>query len=112
MLPSPSGEHGPVALGHVRVGRRFQPFQRLGADRTSRGNGVGLGLSIAKAIAKAHGATITAHPQPGGGLEIEVSFPAIGDGVVETHAAADGAHPVLTGTANRSRPRRRSRAST
>jgi signal transduction histidine kinase len=53
----------------------FQPFQRLGADRTSRGEGLGLGLSIVQAIADTHHATITARPQPEGGLLIEVTFP-------------------------------------
>ena len=58
----------------VAVDRLFQPFQRLAADRTSRGDGLGLGLSIVQAIADAHDATIAARPQPGGGLTIEVTF--------------------------------------
>jgi signal transduction histidine kinase len=58
------------------VDRLFQPFQRLATDRTSRGDGLGLGLSIAQAIAQTHGASIIACPQPGGGLRIEVTFPA------------------------------------
>ncbi len=57
------------------VDQLFQPFQRLAADRTSRGEGLGLGLSIVQAIADAHGASITARPQPGGGLLVEVAFP-------------------------------------
>jgi signal transduction histidine kinase len=56
------------------VARLFQPFQRLGTDRTSRGEGTGLGLSIVQAIADAHGAGITARPQPGGGMLVEVTF--------------------------------------
>jgi len=36
--------------------------------------GFGLGLSIVHAIAEMHGARITASPQPGGGLAIEVAF--------------------------------------
>jgi signal transduction histidine kinase len=55
--------------------RLFQPFQRLGPDRTSRGEGTGLGLSIVRAIADAHGASITARPQPAGGMLVEVTFP-------------------------------------
>jgi signal transduction histidine kinase len=55
--------------------RLFQPFQRLTADRTSRGDGLGLGLSIVQAIASAHHATITARPQPAGGLLVQVAFP-------------------------------------
>jgi signal transduction histidine kinase len=68
--------------------RLFQPFQRLGADRTDHSNGTGLGLSIVAAIAGAHGATHTAYAQPGGGLEIEVSFASGGGG-----AAGNGAAP-------------------
>jgi signal transduction histidine kinase len=59
------------------VERLFQPFQRLGSDRTRRGDeGSGLGLSIVKAIADAHDATVIARPQPEGGLHVDVSFPA------------------------------------
>jgi signal transduction histidine kinase len=57
--------------------RLFQPFQRLGADRTDRGGGTGLGLSIIQAISAAHGASVTAEPRPDGGLAIEVGFPRI-----------------------------------
>jgi signal transduction histidine kinase len=65
---------GPV-IPPAEVGRLFQPFQRLGPRRASRGSGHGLGLSIVRAIAAAHGATITAQPGPGGGLAIDVAFP-------------------------------------
>jgi signal transduction histidine kinase len=64
---------GPV-IPPAGVDRLFQPFQRLGGRRAS-GDGHGLGLSIVRAIAAAHGATITAQPVPGGGLAIAVSFP-------------------------------------
>jgi signal transduction histidine kinase len=57
------------------VERLFRPFQRLGADRTDQSDALGLGLSIVHAIATAHHATLTAHAQPGGGLDIEVGFP-------------------------------------
>jgi signal transduction histidine kinase len=63
------------AVPTAAVDRLFQPFQRLGTDRTSHGEGLGLGLSIVQAIADAHSATITARPQPGGGLLVEVTFP-------------------------------------
>jgi signal transduction histidine kinase len=63
----------PIPPGEVE--RLFRPFQRLGADRTDQSDGLGLGLSIVDAIAAAHHATLTAHAQPGGGLEIEVGFP-------------------------------------
>jgi signal transduction histidine kinase len=46
------------------IDRLFQPFQRLGTDRTSRGDGLRLGLFIVKAIADSHDASIAASPQP------------------------------------------------
>lgn len=57
------------------VDRLFQPFQRLGHERVRHTSGHGLGLAIVDAIASAHDATLTARPHPGGGLDIEVSFP-------------------------------------
>jgi signal transduction histidine kinase len=53
----------------------FQPFRQLGTQRTRHGEGHGLGLAIVRAIADAHGASLTAHARPGGGLDIEVTFP-------------------------------------
>jgi signal transduction histidine kinase len=65
---------GPViAPGDVE--RLIQPFQRLDGSRTADRDGVGLGLSIADAIARAHGGTLTVRPQPEGGLAVEASFP-------------------------------------
>jgi signal transduction histidine kinase len=55
--------------------RLLRPFQRLEADRRAHSDGTGLGLSIACAIAAAHGGTLTARPQPCGGLRIEVGLP-------------------------------------
>ena len=64
------------AIPPAEVGRLFQPFQRLATVRASNGSGHGLGLSIVRAIATAHGADVTAHALPEGGLHIEVNFPA------------------------------------
>ena len=59
-----------------QVTQLFEPFHRLNG-RTQTGDGHhGLGLSIVSAIASAHGAAITAEPQPIGGLAVTVSFPA------------------------------------
>jgi len=65
---------GPV-IPAAEVGRLFQPFQRLGPRRAHRDGGHGLGLSIVRAIATAHGATITARSRPGGGLAVDIAFP-------------------------------------
>ena len=69
-----------------QVDRLFQPFQRLGTERVQRGGGhgldgghgggLGLGLAIVRAIADAHGASVTARPRDGGGLSVDVVFPA------------------------------------
>jgi signal transduction histidine kinase len=78
------------------VERLFQPFQRLGTDRTDQSDGIGLGLSIVTAIAAAHGASVAAAPQPGGGLDVEVSFASV-------EAADDGS---ADGRREATRPRR------
>ncbi|HKY13623.1 MAG TPA: HAMP domain-containing sensor histidine kinase [Microthrixaceae bacterium] len=64
---------GPV-IPAAEVDRLFQPFQRLGDERMRHPDGHGLGLAIVRAIADAHGATITARARPEGGLDIEVAF--------------------------------------
>ncbi len=58
-----------------QVARLFEPFERLGGARTDHGDGWGLGLSIVRAIAAAHGATLTARARPVGGLQVDVRFP-------------------------------------
>jgi signal transduction histidine kinase len=65
---------GPV-VPPDQVERLFQPFQQLGGQRIRRTAGHGLGLAIVRAIAGAHGATLTARSRPEGGLDIEVTFP-------------------------------------
>jgi signal transduction histidine kinase len=56
------------------VERLFEPFQRLDG-RMRRTEGHGLGLAIVRAIATAHGATLTATARPDGGLAVAVTFP-------------------------------------
>ena len=65
---------GPL-IDAADVGRLFEPFQRLAAGRASGHDGLGLGLSIVSAIASAHDAELNALALPGGGLEIQASFP-------------------------------------
>jgi signal transduction histidine kinase len=64
------------AVEPADLDRLFLPFQRLHAERTGTPNGSGLGLSIVYAIATAHDASITLRSRTGGGLRIEISFPA------------------------------------
>ena len=66
---------GPV-IPPGEVDRLTRPFQRLGHPRVRRADGHGLGLAIVSAIARAHGASLSATARPEGGLDIEVSFPA------------------------------------
>ncbi len=65
---------GPV-IPAEELERLQAPFQRLGATRTSQGDGHGLGLSIVHAIATAHEAQLSIHTRPEGGLVVEVRFP-------------------------------------
>ena len=53
----------------------FQPLRQLGTERTRHGAGHGLGLAIVRAITDAHGAALTAHAYPQGGLHVQVVFP-------------------------------------
>jgi signal transduction histidine kinase len=83
--------------------RLFQPFQRLGDDRATHPDGHGLGLSIVRAIATAHDAGLKVQLRPGGGLHVQVHFPAPRPGA---NGHRDGGMP--TGTQDR--PRRISRS--
>lgn len=56
--------------------RLFHPFQRHNSHEGSAADGVGLGLAIVQSIANAHQATVNAAPRAGGGLRIEIGFPA------------------------------------
>lgn len=69
-----AGNTGPV-VPPAELDRLFQPFQRLGTQRVRHGDGYGLGLAIVRAVADAHGARVVATARPGGGLDVEVSFP-------------------------------------
>jgi signal transduction histidine kinase len=59
------------------VDELFEPFRRLATDRTGHREGIGLGLSIVRAIADAHAATIRISSRSEGGLEVDVTFPAL-----------------------------------
>lgn len=80
-----TGSHGPqvyLLVGNTGfeveqadVPGLFEPFRRGGRERTGA-RGSGLGLSIVRAVADAHGGTVSALAQPGGGLEVTVTLPA------------------------------------
>lgn len=63
-----------VPPGELR--RLFQPFHRL-SPRGASAEGAGLGLAIVQAVADAHHARVTARARTGGGLGIDVAFPAL-----------------------------------
>ncbi|MDO3703590.1 HAMP domain-containing sensor histidine kinase [Micromonospora sp. C28SCA-DRY-2] len=66
---------GPLVPGYD-VETIFEPFRRLSGERVGSGRGFGLGLSIVRAVARAHGGTVTARPRDGGGLDVTVELPA------------------------------------
>jgi signal transduction histidine kinase len=87
------GEHAVLSVANTgrliptgELARLFQPFQRLGSQPQACADGIGLGLAIVQAIADAHDAIVTAHARAGGGLKIDVSFPA----TVNTAGAPSG----------------------
>ena len=62
-------------IPEAEVEHLFEPFRRYGTARTAR-RGAGLGLSIVRAVAGAHGGTVTAAPRTGGGLVVRLELPA------------------------------------
>ncbi|MEU5161564.1 HAMP domain-containing sensor histidine kinase [Streptomyces sp. NPDC020875] len=67
---------GPM-VDAVVAGRVFEPFyrqrSRVGSDRS----GHGLGLAIVRSIVDAHHGTVTARPNPGGGLTVRAVLPPV-----------------------------------
>ena len=59
------------------IERLFEPFQRLDGSRVGADGHHGLGLSIVRAIADAHGASVTAWGPAEGGLSVTVRFPGV-----------------------------------
>ncbi len=82
---------GPI-ISADEIERLFQPFQRIGHERLRHPDGYGLGLAIVRAIADAHGATLTARARSRGGLTMEAHFPPPGSRPATTEA--DGAGRV------------------
>jgi len=65
-----SGPHVPSESARALL----EPFQRLGRG-ASGGPGAGVGLSIVRAVAIAHGGSVSVRARPEGGLHAEVRLP-------------------------------------
>lgn len=101
-----SGEHAVLTVTNsgppvppAEVGRLFQPFQRLGAERTGHGAGVGLGLSIVSAVVDTHDAAVAATARPDGGLHVEVRFPLAQAAAVLSGSGGHGSGAAQPGVA-------------
>jgi two-component system sensor histidine kinase HydH len=66
-------DNGP-GIPPERLQKIFTPFY------TSKSNGTGLGLALSKKLVEAHGGTIGAKSEPGGGAEVTVVLPRHGAG--------------------------------
>jgi len=87
---------GPV-IPPGEIGRLMQPFQRLATARSSDGDGHGLGLPIVRAIAAGHGAALAARARRGGGMHVQVGFPASGAAVTRREPQAAEARTGVMG---------------
>ncbi len=71
-------ENGGEVLDENEVQLLGEPFQRIGAERLASGHGAGLGLSIVSAIAAAHGGALRLTARPEGGLRVVIELPVAG----------------------------------
>ena len=67
-------DRGP-GLSEAMLARAFEPFERGEPSRSRSTGGVGLGLTIARAIARTHGGTLTLVNRHGGGLDARFAMP-------------------------------------
>lgn len=67
-------DRGP-GLSEAMLARAFEPFERGDPSRSRSTGGVGLGLTIARAIARTHGGTLTLANRAGGGLDARFAMP-------------------------------------
>lgn len=68
-------ENTGTILSPEDVSQLARPFRRPGTERTGSGSGTGLGLTIVKAIAEAHGGSLSPHARDGGGLRLVITLP-------------------------------------
>ncbi|MDR7555421.1 MAG: ATP-binding protein [Armatimonadota bacterium] len=71
--------------------RIFERFVRLDASRTRATGGSGLGLAIVRALAEAHGGTVTATSAPGQGSRFTITLPVVTGDASAAGPAQDGA---------------------
>jgi len=69
-------DHGP-GVPSTSLEDLFRPFYRLDDSRERKTGGVGLGLAIAKQAVVLHGGYVRAFNAPGGGLEVQITLPAV-----------------------------------
>jgi signal transduction histidine kinase len=86
---------GPV-VAPDQIERLYEPFERLGSERTHAGEGFGLGLCIVHAIAVMHGVSLTTEARPAGGLHVEARF--LPEDVTPPGGAAEVGAARLAGT--------------
>ncbi len=63
-----------IGMSEQQLSHLFEPFNRLGADRSSVG-GHGLGLSIARTVTQAMGGQLTVQSTPGEGSSFVLTLP-------------------------------------
>lgn len=85
VVVSLTGSAGTIAIAVEDTGegfppaflpRAFEAFTRADTARSRSAGGAGLGLSIVRAVAEAHGGSVTARNRPGGGATVELRLPA------------------------------------
>ncbi len=59
-----------------QVDTLFEPFRRLGGNRTGHPQGAGLGLSIVRSIVQTHSGQLAAAARDGGGLVVQIRLAA------------------------------------
>jgi len=69
-------DHG-IGIEPSELDSIFEPFRRLGSDRTEFRGGAGLGLSVVKNIVDAHHGTIHVRSEPGRGSTFTIVLPTI-----------------------------------